>query len=448
MKITDLNIDTLEEILELLNFEDFLNAANSNKHIYHAARFLFLRKYCGKKRLLLNFMIEPVNYRFFIREERTVGYLYATVRCLKIALLLLRCFGCLMDRIRFTFSNSTCEKYVTSYIHQYCADSLTKIHIDFIPKNGLHYFMQPFNKVEEVDLLSFEDQIQSPGNDWLCRIFPKMKKLTVPEFSGLFVNGVTVNHFPYLEYLKITRYTGENSRYVRENIISTLKLNPQLKIIDINIKGNASFFDANTIKYAECSLQNLESLILDVESKMFFRNFNNESVHLRNVKYLDARFKPPPHFPFSFDKLETIILKVCYTEYFYNVIAMYPTISTLGLDFGRDTYAPNWERLAKVCPTLRQINCINDDNRNFDIITICNIIEIFKSLKCITFSIMVRNEWSRDLTMQTIEPFFNDDWLISIQLLSVYHKLFFHGTKLHPYCLYYVELKKRIQDAN
>lgn len=52
MKITDLNIDCLEAILDRLKFQDFVNAADSNKRIKHAAEFLFLRKYNEKKATL------------------------------------------------------------------------------------------------------------------------------------------------------------------------------------------------------------------------------------------------------------------------------------------------------------------------------------------------------------------------------------------------------------
>lgn len=48
MKITDLNFDCLETILEYLHFIDLMNVADSTKRLNEAAVLVFARKY-GKK---------------------------------------------------------------------------------------------------------------------------------------------------------------------------------------------------------------------------------------------------------------------------------------------------------------------------------------------------------------------------------------------------------------
>ena len=48
MKLTGLNIDCLENILEYLELGDLLNAATSNKRLNQAANFIFDREHSKK----------------------------------------------------------------------------------------------------------------------------------------------------------------------------------------------------------------------------------------------------------------------------------------------------------------------------------------------------------------------------------------------------------------
>lgn len=463
MKITDMNIDCLDAVLDFLEFKDLINAASSNKRINHAAKFVFIRKY-NKKNLRFDFCVMK-------RSKTTSSLCHVKAKgntmiilSISIALPLLRCFGRVIHKIRLSYSNKFRINYITSYINQFCTESLIEIKIWDMPKGGLDYFSQPFTRIEKVSLHNSEDQHELAGNDWLNRIFPKMKQLDVGLISKLFDYEDIVNHFPCLECLEIKCH--ENLKFDRltakdvrsKNIISSLKLNPQLKKFIVECSPiNYGLFDVNILECTEDSLQNLESLVLNMRHEYFFRNFNHKIIYLKNVKYLEISFldegyyrysqirtpQPKYELPFSFDILETFIFKVYYFEYFCRFIEMCPTILTLGLNFRNASSCQNWERLVKICPSVKTINCTNNVyNCSFGIDAILNIIAIFKSLKCITFEIRALSKY---LVLSSIKPIFNDDWLIFINETGIKYN---HVEAGYPYPKllnkYNVELKKRI----
>lgn len=88
MKLTDLNIDCLEAILECLEIGDLLNAADACRRLHHAANHLYLRIH-GEKPLIDTkyYAVRPIAF---------------AISNLKIALQLLRCFGHLVSHTNFT----------------------------------------------------------------------------------------------------------------------------------------------------------------------------------------------------------------------------------------------------------------------------------------------------------------------------------------------------------
>lgn len=447
MKITGLNIDCLEAILDCLEFQDLLNAASSNKRINHAAKFVFIRKSNEKK------------IKFVIYEKNCGGKKYnfkvnsIIIRCRNIALQLLRCFGSLISHIYIGYEENFRNDYVTSYINQFCTESLIEIEFLNIPKGGLDSFKQPFIRIEKVRLHTSEEEHELGENSWINKIFPKMKQLEVYNTgkpSVLLKNGDVVNHFPCLECLKISNSEWYGLEYDRKtakdvcskNIMSILKLNSQLKKFILD-NGSTGIFDVNLIECSKDSLQNLESLVLKVDSQEFFRNFNHKTVHLKSVKYLEIDFSnwpgraaPERDLPFSFEQLETLIFQLKYFEYFFKFIEKYPTISTLGLDFNFCSQYQDWERLEKICPSITTINCFGSDS--FEIDAISNMIAIFKSLKRITFT--MKDARSRYVVLTSIKSIFNNEWFAFIHEMHYGLKWCRSGQYVTEY---YVELKRR-----
>ena len=125
MKITDLTIDCLEEILEYLNLANLLNVANSNKRLNRAACFVFRRKHGERKVALVSH--ETYTGPIAIKSgEVWVGRLIDHFR-------VLRCFGCVTSHLKINLNYSIgTEKHfnrICSYTNEYCAESLIKLNI-------------------------------------------------------------------------------------------------------------------------------------------------------------------------------------------------------------------------------------------------------------------------------------------------------------------------------
>lgn len=147
---------------------------------------------------------------------------------------------------------------------------------------------------------------------------------------------------------------------------------------------NNDVFDANFFHSLKESLKNLESLDLYV-FKNFFDNFNFEPIHLKNMKNLRLEFNSHPihtnlNSVFSFDQLETITFPLYQSEYFYKIIQKNPTISTLGLLYGKYAELQCLEPLTKICPSVTKINCIYNIKLD-ELHQIDNIMVMFNTLK-------------------------------------------------------------------
>lgn len=417
MKITDLNIDCLEAILYRLEFQDFLNAADSNKCINHAAKFVFIRKY-NKKRLTLR--IETPLGRQYIQNYCSFdfsSYKSMDIFDLEVALPLLRCFGCVINKIELRFNGTVHDNYITSYLNQFCTDYLKRICILHIPSDGFDYFKKPFTKLENCTLILNENLDRFVGNNLLNRLFPKMKKLKLDyTCSPFFKNGNTVYHFPCLERLHFNHvnYNFPRACVCKKNIIATIKLNPQLKKLDIYCEMN--MFDAQLFQSVEESLQNLETLHLNHFSvpDTFLNNFKLKTIYLKNLKYLLYSYNrsiiSPIDLAFTCERLETFNFPARLFNFFYKFIEKHQTISTLSLHFAFSSEIQCCKRLAEICPSLTMVNCIIQFRITIDII--CDLMAMFNSLKKVNFEL--RRSRPGDLLLQLIKDRLNTDWLISI----------------------------------
>lgn len=100
MKLTELNIDCLENVLAYLELRDLLSAASSSKQLNQAANFVFIRKYSKKEMNFENIHLK--HYAPYKFEQYSIVF-----SDFKASLQLLRCFGHLVENIVF-FSFKTC----------------------------------------------------------------------------------------------------------------------------------------------------------------------------------------------------------------------------------------------------------------------------------------------------------------------------------------------------
>lgn len=129
MKLTDLIIVSLENVLEYLALGHLLNAASSNKRLNQAANFVFVHRYHINKR--------RVRFQEFqVSRHRQFKCDYCDSYCiwicdLKTSLQILGCFGQLIPTIRIYFSNQEepTQNHIIDYMNKYCSDPLITITI-------------------------------------------------------------------------------------------------------------------------------------------------------------------------------------------------------------------------------------------------------------------------------------------------------------------------------
>lgn len=167
MKITGVNLDCLQSILEYLNFDDLFNVALSNKRLNEAAALVFNRK-CQQKSIIIG-EIRILQYRLFKMRSSLIE-----VFDLKTCLQFLRCFGNTINTINYWAMKY--HKQILSYINEYCSESLSKLTLERIDYGHLNVFLKSFTRVEQ---LIIDNCYVDVRNDWFKNIFPKMESLKI-----------------------------------------------------------------------------------------------------------------------------------------------------------------------------------------------------------------------------------------------------------------------------
>lgn len=408
-RIIDINTDCLEKIFEFLNFTDILNVAASNKQLHHAANFTFSRKYSKKK--------------FIFGETRLsknpllqTGKSFVDINDLRTGLKFLRCFGILISEIvlyRFQEEISDFDLHIIAYINEYCAESITSICVRNCSSAGLKYFKKPFTKVVSVYLQSC-----SAEKEWIKRVFPKMRELKLcPSMCPtLLYNGCTANHFPHLEHLEISSSTTRENIACRNNVMATLRLNPQLKTL--RVKQLCTPIDLTFFQESNEYLQNLENLELTF-SFHFLHRFDGEMVHLKSVKHLEIYgFDIPevhPIIPFSFDKLESLSISSYgpLDERFYRFIERHQTIKQLRITkhFPHNEFFTRWKGIAKVLPLLQSE--MDFSWIKFSVDEAIDFMKMFKLLKSFRFGLNHLSDYEH------LQIRLNVGWIVSINEYNV-----------------------------
>lgn len=357
MLLTDLNIDCLEAILELLELDDLIQVADSNKRLQHASKFVFIRKY-GRLEMQSRIRSDPVK----ICIETTKKHM--TVYKLKSRLQLLRNFGSLISQILLESICLTTPVYV-DYINEFCSDSLTGIGVSMYDEDVLHILKKPFTKVKTVHLTTYFIRQENS----LGRLFPNMQTLKLSYIRADYLHTAFFsNHFPCLEYFELNpiRYTGDSWSYKdddplkAEAIKGLLRLNPQLKRLCMKGRNQSDADILQVFHEQETSLEYLE--LIGFED--FFEYFNEEKFHLTNVKHLSilTHVASPYSFahgiPFVCNQLETLDLRpsdIFRTKHMLDFCQNSQSLRKLRLYSASMVKIP---RLAQSLPLLEELKCV------------------------------------------------------------------------------------------
>lgn len=352
MKLTDLNIDCLETILELLVFGDFLSAADSNKRLNKAANFICNRNHRFKWIFL---SLGRVN---ILKESSSavIGQKPIQIVGLKTCLKLLRCFGHLISIISIQneiHNQSEHVKQIFSYLNEYCSDSITQIGIS-CDINGWKNLQKPFSKVKFVTLYECE----AFDGEYVNRLFPKMSSLHYYNYSNkdklLFI---TAAHFPNLKEFFVLIHSMMKT-YGDLLLAPILRLNPQLTLLVIS--ASAVILNSLDFQNAIETLQKLERLIFNM-------TWSSESIervfHLKSVKEFVIGYDYSGYvrkIPFSFDQL--VRLNIFGSKQlpvdFFSFIDKHPTITNLHIDFDNLSVIDQM-KIAKSLPSLEIISVLH-----------------------------------------------------------------------------------------
>lgn len=194
-RLTDLNVDCIEHILQYLEFEDLLSAADSNLYLNNVASSIYKRRYSRRKVIVRNdldcWCMFRSKRKFKVRKNSV------TIRNTTLSLRLLHCFGSLISEIRV---KEHVDQQIMARIKNNCAKSLREVTIDATKLNltsGYLFNMDDFQNVKKIHLFI--------GGD--C--------------NSMIYDGHCVRHFPKLKVVHVTI-----CRTCSQNIIKCRRLNP------------------------------------------------------------------------------------------------------------------------------------------------------------------------------------------------------------------------------
>ncbi|XP_031639149.1 uncharacterized protein LOC116351208 isoform X2 [Contarinia nasturtii] len=363
MKITDMNIDCLEECFEYLEFGDLLNVAYANKKLRKAAKFFYLRKYGEFTVSFSVFRRKP-----FLPFKVHLNYRRIDIQELKSALQLLHCFGHLIKYVWFT--SSVLNDLLLNYLNEYCAESLVtfEFYMANKRKNELGPLTKTFTKVQRVVFVN--SYLFDSG--WLERTFPNVKYFKCCIGYGSQENhnenemaihniSCVVGHFPELERFKFDYHVKRLLDSTKDEMAAILRLNPQLKRLYLGANAadtdREPFFDFETFRNLIEPMQNLEELTLS-GSQM--------------------------------------------TEDVYDFIEKHPTIKWLSFKESSSNF--NVTRLMNAIPLLTEIEVFSD----ISVDDVLRLVSSFKSLRKIALLKYYANKnWRKEL-----REHLGDEWQI------------------------------------
>lgn len=460
MKITDMNIDCLENCLEYLSLIDLLNAADSNKRLRHAARYVFVRIYSKRKVhlsliKLMNKIWNGSQYKSGVVSNITGKLLFYD---LKKGLQFLLCFGDLFSEIDMEFPHKDgiyaiqrdqrygdvliqltksieWESIIIEYINEYCSDSLINFKITDSPKGCFDKLTKPFEKIEKFETVGCEPIFSNENK--LNHFFPKIQRLKLEYrryWFHLSLNSY-INFefiacsFSCLEHFAIKIYGIE---FNKQNIGNFLQLNPQLKYLAFRYASVSAVLDSNNFENANEMFRDLQTLDLDLYENET-ANLYRQIIHLKKLKSLRVCFDfldltKPLNFPFATDCLESLTIHVNDFNYIhadiYNLIVKNPTVKKITL-CTRTQLKFNYARVSAALPLLEELCLLH-----FPVVSTVNeaveVIQNFSALKKFQFvfeRILVpelqnrlHDTWSSQISQVTSAALVNAERLYNVSL--------------------------------
>lgn len=410
-KITDVNIDCLEEIFKYLSITDLLNIADTCVRLRKAAFFVFRCTYMPKLRIAYNIehrswsmeYYRSWNFPFHLEMDEKLD-LFSLRTCFQ----LLRCFG---SYITFMTIEDGGELYphdmrdslvvpyimyerLVRYINEYCYESLEVFFLAACPKGVFDQMKNSFLKVEKLQT----DACILKTTLWKT-LFPKLKNLHYYHTSSnptkySHLHGIE-NKFPHLEKLTLGDTKKFVSKFLYKNYNSIFQLNPQIVWLELRLIP-----DLNLLQNIARFLPALEHLRILINTKIgemleynqiHFKNLKSFAIQnsyypVRPLTFDSYRFPCECDFPFTFDQLETFCcgLGYCFesADEIYKFFKKNSSIKRLTLSYNGFIELNPFE-IASILPLLEYIRIPDylDDLDNFiDIVSKIKTLRIVEVL--------------------------------------------------------------------
>lgn len=229
-KITDMNHDCIEYILELLSFVDLLNVAQSNEILGSVSCTIFSRRYLRRKNWLF---LEGTEFRRNLEcavWKHDVGAVFKP-RDVRTGLKVLRHFGHFFPSIRINYCNMSLKErqLIEQLLSENCENSKMNLVLVHCPEDALKWIKKPLKNVHDIKITG-----QTNLNfDQLNNKFPNMKILKldwvqVPDGQCIELKFPALNNL-YVEIRDRTMH------FTEDNVLITVLLNPQLKHIMVKL---------------------------------------------------------------------------------------------------------------------------------------------------------------------------------------------------------------------
>lgn len=204
-------------ILYHMNLTELVQMAQTNSRMYSMAKEVFAHKYRDHTiDISSNGLHRPHHKRVIITDINSAESI-------------LKYFGSLIKKLAIvnsTFTKSV-SKALCKLVNEYVLGTVTHLDLDFLKEDTLQQFTSPFNEVEELNILLFEN-IYHENTMPLNQMFPKLRSLFIGALGGTDYKLIDLN-FPNLFYININL---NNIFHQREQVKSFLQKNKQIKHVE------------------------------------------------------------------------------------------------------------------------------------------------------------------------------------------------------------------------
>lgn len=239
-KITDLNMDCLENIFKRLSFEDLFNVADANAYLKKAADLVYTVMH-GHKRVFIQDAQPHISSSCLLVFTNSCNTII--IYSLKSVLQILRSFGHIISQIMlfpYCMIDVNTRGYIIDYIATYCADYLNEIQFMGTPAGILELYKNPFRNVKKVEIVGDDLTI-----NLMNKVFPNIKHLKIIYYEKFMQNderdAINVANieffFPYLDHMEIftnhstTRYSLRTLG-LHNSVFDEVRLTTENNLID------------------------------------------------------------------------------------------------------------------------------------------------------------------------------------------------------------------------